>query len=258
MTSSDIELQQKQKVADSLQFIDSLELDLPEMSYFPAGVALQEEEESAAVVAGSVVAFTDGLNGQQKSDVLNSTLVAQLAANKKYDREKDTAKWYGFYRTVLEQVGWVVPSFSFAKLSVAGSRFTVDRAVIALLQAIATGGELTAAKAAIAALKALPDRDRRVVLFESSSHSEKLGNFQISTCGVSARDTVVMKIGAFHFKTNERVTRVLFFSFPRASTTMYQSRQTMTLNEDVYEQVREAIIEKLGDKADKFIDELEI
>ncbi|MFE0106449.1 hypothetical protein [Streptomyces sp. NPDC059009] len=258
VTSSDIEVEQKQRVADSLQFIEGLELELPEMSYFPAGMALQAEEESAAVVAGSIVAFTDGLNGQQKSDVLNSTLLAQLAANKKFDREKDTARWYGFYRSVLEQVGWVVPSFSFARLSAAGSRFTVDRAAIALLQAIATGREVAVAKAAIAALNALTDRDRRVVLFESSSHSANLGNFQIAACGVSAGDTVVMKIGAFHFQTNERVTRVLFFSFPRASTTMYQAGQTLVLNEDVYAQVRAAVIAKLGDKANQFIDELEI
>ncbi|QES43152.1 hypothetical protein DEJ49_21115 [Streptomyces venezuelae] len=257
MTSSDIEVEAKQKAADALQFIDSLELDQPELRYVPPGLALQEEE-SAAVVAGSIVAFTDGLNGQQKSDVLNATLLAQLAANKKFDRDENTKKWYEYYRSVLEQVGWVVPSFNFAKLTVAGSRFTVDRAVIALLQAIASPGEISVAKAAIESLKSLQDKDRRVVLFESNAHSDKLGNFQIAACGVSSGDTVVMKIGMFYFSTTERVTRVLFFSFPRASTTMQQARQTMTLNEDVYAQVREAVIKKLGDKASQFIDDLEI
>lgn len=257
MTSSDMEVQEKQRIADSLSFIDTLELTVPELRYVPPGMALQEEE-SAAVVAGSVVAFTDGLNGQQKSDVLNSTLLAQLAANKKFDRDEDPINWYKFYRSVLEQVGWVVPSFSFARLSVAGSRFTVDRAVIALLQAIATPGEVGVARAAIEALRRLPERDRRVVLFESNGHSDTLGNFQISACGVSQGDTVVMKIGAFHFRTTERVTRVLFFSFPRSSTQMQQARQTLTLNEDVYGQVREAVIRKLGDAANRSIDELEI
>ncbi|NGO07513.1 hypothetical protein G5C60_07545 [Streptomyces sp. HC44] len=257
MTSSDLEVEEKQRVADSLQFIDGLELAAPEMRYLPPGVALQEEQ-SAAVVAGSIVAFTDGLNGQQKSDVLNSTLLAQLAANKKFDRDEDTIRWYKFYSSVLEQVGWVVPSFSFAKLTVAGSRFTVDRAVIALLQAIAAPGEISVAKAAIEALRSLPERDRRVVLFESNAHSDKLGNFQIASCGVSQGDTVVMKMGAFFFNTTERVTRVLFFSFPRSSTNMQQSRTTLTLNEDVYAQVRDAIITKLGDRANTFIDDLEI
>lgn len=42
---------------------------------------------------------------------MNSTLLAQLAANKKFDRETDTANWYSEYANVLETVGWVVTSF---------------------------------------------------------------------------------------------------------------------------------------------------
>lgn len=96
-----------------------------------------------------------------------------------------------------------MPSFNFAELTVAGSRFTVDRAVIALLWAIASPGEISAAKAAIEALKPLPDKDRRVVLFGSNAHSDKLGNFQIAACGVSSGGTVVMKIGMFYFTALE-------------------------------------------------------
>ena len=53
-----------------------------------------------------MVTFVDGLSGQQKEDVLNSTLLAQLTANRKHDRERDTGAWYDAYRGVLEQVGW--------------------------------------------------------------------------------------------------------------------------------------------------------
>ena len=49
---------------------------------------------SANVDAASVVTFVDGLSGQQKEDVLNSTLLAQLTANRKHDRERDTGAWY--------------------------------------------------------------------------------------------------------------------------------------------------------------------
>jgi hypothetical protein len=59
------------------------------------------------VDAASLVTFIDGVSGQQNEDVLNSTLLAQLAANRKHHRERDTPGWYDFYCTVLEQVGWV-------------------------------------------------------------------------------------------------------------------------------------------------------
>jgi hypothetical protein len=61
---------------------------------------------SAYVAAASVVSFADGVTGQQKEDLLNSTLLAQLAANHRFDREKDTLNWYEAYRTVLRGVGW--------------------------------------------------------------------------------------------------------------------------------------------------------
>ena len=46
-----------------------------------------------------------------QSDVINSTLLAQLAANKQYDRQNNVDQWYGYYKTVLEQVGWTVQNF---------------------------------------------------------------------------------------------------------------------------------------------------
>ncbi|MFI6802976.1 hypothetical protein [Streptosporangium canum] len=257
--NSDVEstLRAEMQAESALRFIDTLEIEALSPPLIQAGSALTEGA-SAAVAGGSVVAFTDRLNGKQKSDVLNSLLLAQLAANKRHDRERDSEKWYKFYRSVLEQIGWVTPEFAFTKLSGTSTRFTVDGAVIALLQAIATQNEIAVARAAIDALKELQDRDKRVVIFETNSHSAAFGNFQIGTCDVSPQETVVVKIGAFYFSTTETVTRVLFFNFPRNSTQMSQKGQTMTLNEDVYGQVRDAVIEKLGDNAIQFIAELEI
>ena len=45
--------------------------------------------------------------------MLNSTLFAQLAANKKHDRQNETTEWYNYYKYVLETVGWNVQSFEY-------------------------------------------------------------------------------------------------------------------------------------------------
>ena len=45
--------------------------------------------------------------------MLNSTLFAQLAANKKHDRQNETTDWYNYYKYVLETVGWNVQSFEY-------------------------------------------------------------------------------------------------------------------------------------------------
>src|SRR5216683_1057876 len=58
------------------------------------------DQPSAYVNAGSVVSFVSGVSSRNQTDVLNTTLLAQLAANKKFDREIDTVNWYKFYRSV--------------------------------------------------------------------------------------------------------------------------------------------------------------
>jgi len=246
------------QIASAESFVAALELESIEPAARPLSLEALADDASAAVDAAAVVSFVDGVSGQHKADVLNSVLLAQLAANKKYNRETDTANWYTFYRSVLEYVGWVVPAFSFSRFSTDGARFTVDGVVVKLLQAIASEQEIAVIRSAIDALKALQDRDGRVVLFETQSHSAALGNFQISTVGESADGTVVMKIGAFYFGTTETVTRVLWFNFPRSGTRMYQAAQTMTLDDDVYVRVRQIIVDKLGDRAVSFIQDLDI
>jgi hypothetical protein len=42
---------------------------------------------------------------------MNSTLLAQLAANQKANRLTNPAGWYEAYRTVLENLYWTITAF---------------------------------------------------------------------------------------------------------------------------------------------------
>jgi hypothetical protein len=62
-------------------------------------------------------------------------------------------------------------------------------------------------------------------------------------------------VGVF-FTTDEKVSRVMSFSFARGSTQLYQARDTMTLSPAGYDMVREQVVEQLGDRASAYIAEL--
>jgi hypothetical protein len=203
------------------------------------------------------VSFVGGLSKTHQSDVLNSTLLAQLAANKKFDRENQTKEWYGFYRNVLENIGWVIQEFDFTRYSDSSSSFSVDEIVIKLLAAIATQNDIAVVAETLEAVKALGGDDGRVKLFDQNSSKLTKGNFQISVAN-DADGVVVMKMGAFYFNTDRNVTNVLWFRFQSASSQMYQSRQVINLDNDIYAQVRADVIAKLGDNARKFVAEIEI
>ena len=73
-------------MSSRLAFVKSLKLD----------ESLTLDSPAAKVVAGSLASFTSELSGQQMRDVQNSTLLAQLAATKKFPDKRDVGYWYNF------------------------------------------------------------------------------------------------------------------------------------------------------------------
>ncbi len=280
----------------AVEFVENLEIEvlgsgrLWRPSEGTAFGDVERQKRSAFVVAASVVAFSDGVFGQQKEDLLNSTLLAQLAANRKYDRERDTHNWYLLYRSVLEQVGWSIekqPSIGvppatersipsrqtvpglpglprgslqlrFTRVIVDQPRFTASVQVLKLLSKHVEEDAFDTAQTALEVLSGLDDHDRRVVIFETSSHSAVRGNFQIVAANVGPDEMLHMTIAAVFFVASERVSRVLTFNFASSNTQMTQVRDTMTLSSADYNKVRDQVIQQLGDQAAVYIDELNI
>lgn len=212
---------------------------------------------AAFVNKGSLTCFVEGVSPQNKSDVLNSTLLAQLAADKKYNRETDVMNWYKYYSEILSNVGWVVSGYNWEEKKASSMSFTMDKAVLEIAAAALTGPEGAVVAATLSALKNLPEKDNRLVLFNHASSSDKAGNFQISTC-VEENGTVAMRTMAFYYNSSTSNTDVLFFSYNSASTELTQSTQDQALNSDVYASVRSTIITKLGNNAKNFILEIDI
>ena len=240
-----------------ISFIEALELADVGLVTLEEAPSISEAEPGAFVDAGSLVAFGPGVSAQHKADVLNSTLLAQLAANKKFNRETQTEEWYRFYQEVFGKVGWVLRGFEFTLYEASGAEFTADKVILEILKAIATGNDLAVVAATMEALNSLGNDSPTVKVFETNSHTASSGNFQISVA--AENDGIVgMKLGAFYFMTTQTVTRVLWFRFQSSSTKFYKGNQVAALDEEVYAKVRQTVVEKLGDAAKKLVADLEI
>lgn len=224
------------------------EIDLDEPTQEPVG----------AIDGNTVGTFVDGITGQHLFDVLNSILLAQLAANVKYDRESDPIPWTKYYSRVLENVGWVVPEYSFFGLRSSSTRFSMDAALLKVIAAIMTPKQVELVKSAIEALQALSGNDRRLTIFRRNSVQQNAGNFQVDSVGESANHIVSMKLCAFHFKTDETITDVLWWRFKSSSTTLNATRTTLVLNDQVYDRLRQPILDKLGNRGLDYIAGLDI
>ncbi len=240
------------------------ELELPPL---PEGLVFRDSQQvsaptdgqsSAYVNAGSVVSFVSGVSSSNQTDVLHTTLLAQLAANRKFDRETDTVSWYKFYRSVLENVGWVLQDFDFTEYSAGGKAFTMDQAVLAILAAAAAQNEFLVIKAAIDAAKGLADKnDGRIALFDAASSRGTKGAFQLGVAS-ETNNVVAMKLGAFYFTTGTSITKVLWFKFSSKQSSLYQSSQSVTLDSGVYANIRSDVEQKLGDRTKQFLATIEL
>lgn len=215
------------------------------------------EKPAGYVAGGSLVSFVAGVPEQNQRDVLNSTLLAQLAADKRFGREANPGDWYRFYVDVLGKSGWGVQGFDFQAYTSKKPSFTADEVVLEIAAATLTGNELAVITATLDALKKLPKEDGRLQLFDHSSRRERQGNFQIIVCNESDGD-VAMKNMAFTFSSDENVTSVLFFTFASASTRFRQAAQAQRLNQRLYASVRQSVLEKLGGNARASIADLDI
>lgn len=84
-------------MSDPVSYVRELKIPSPG----DAIVAAADSGDQGFVVGGSLVAFLTDVTKRQHSDVLCSTLLAQLSADYWYERQYQTSQWYNKYVEVL-------------------------------------------------------------------------------------------------------------------------------------------------------------
>jgi len=242
---------------DPVSFVRSLELENYSGGFHGKGYIAGSPKSEGWVDAGSLVSFTSQLTAQHKEDVLNSTLLAQLAADKKYDRFSQTEDWYKFYTEVMGKIGWVMQSLKFDKYNSTEKDFKISQVVLQLLRAL-IGGDEELMLVVKETLDGLAKSAGGVTLFSSKSASAKHGNFQILPCTVDKSNQVNVCFLASYFQTTKVDSNYFFFTYAKQDITLFKSGQVFTLNEGVYSKVREEVKKKLGKRAKDFVDDLDI
>lgn len=215
-----------------------------------------EGEETASVVAGSVASFTGKVTGDARKDVKNATLFAQLAADYAFDRQGQPMEWYDKYVEVLSQIGWNRPGFAFDTYRSTGSKVQLDEVVLTILAALATENEIALVSASMEALKSMSDGSKQMTVWDSKSSSGSKGNFQILPCTQEENGDVAMILTGMQFTANHSESRFLWWSWSSDSIDIKRAAARFVLNEQIYGTVRKAIVERLGDRAEKYVAEL--
>jgi len=217
--------------------------------------SLQTAPVDAEVICGCLCCFGDGLTAQRKMDVTNSILLAQLAANKAFDRFQKPVDWYNSHSEILSNIGWNIPATSFAPFaSTTVDIANMDQAVVLIAKGLATADEVAVLAAAVNAAKSRPtdsseESARAVRIWNANSSNGSDANFQIMLVTSTGGSVTGLVIG-YAFRAT--LSQIRFLSWG-ANPEIRHGVAKIELNSSIYDPIREQIVSKLAGKASTFV-----
>jgi hypothetical protein len=247
---------------DPISYVSDLELSFPSEKFETVRTRsgespVKEGEEQAFLADKSLVSFISEVSGQNRKDVLNSTLLAQLAANKKYPNEADMLKWYETFIGVLSKIGWNIENAEVSTFEQTKNVFEIEKAIIDILTAAFGGGYIKVISKTLESLKNMSADDKKIIAFEKNTHSLTKGCFQIALA-VEKNDSVSVQLGTFILTTNNKIKQILFFKSTKDKTKLQYTSRRGTLNSEIYADVRTTVVQKLGKNISEYVAEIEI
>jgi len=257
-----------QSVSQARAFVDIVELPpAPPIDFNvakaaqPAQPALDVAKEQAAVVGGGVIAFVKGVTAEQRADIVNASLLAQLAAKKRVPSATTLAgvtAWYDSYFDVLANIGFAIQDKGFAEYHEQSDSFQAHKAILDVA-ALLLGGAPTALALVKTTLEALQTMDASspwITLFDRESQTANTARFQIGLVEQDAANGLLLTLIAFGLEARLDVTQVLFFKFRKNDVRLQHHSGKVTINAGLLAALRMDIADKLVAYAHDYVKRL--
>jgi hypothetical protein len=254
-------------VADIVQarkFVQTLDLPIPltdnteaESSDLPV-FDFKAAKNQAMVVGSEIVGFVNGVTDEHRSDILHSTLLAELAADKAIRDPKDILGWYSRYFEVLKNVGWIVQEQSFTTYAESGQEAETYKSVLAVAANLLDQSALRVVEDALKKLQSDRAQNSWLSLFEQKSLADDVARFQITLAEQGAKDHLLVTLMAFSLMAKSKLTQVLFLKFRSSEVTLKHCGGKVTPNPQIITGVREVILQRVGNHAAAYVKDLDI
>ena len=146
--------------------------------------------------------------------------------------------------------GWDISDFEESSLSSASTDLSVSEVIFDILKAaLKDPSEQAMVNAAVAALKKLEKEGPFISLFNHSAIGANRANFQSSFVTHDEHGLVSMNLGYLVVGFRDISSTILFLRVKEGESWIKSHSETIKLDYDVFNQIRDQIIEKLGDNA---------
>ncbi len=203
------------------------------------------------VDAGNIFTASKNIRSQNGMDLLNSNLLAQLAASKKYDRFSKADDWDRHYYNTLSNLAWRTGVTTHNSYQPPGLYFSIPEVVCKMFAAAFMPDEGMLAKTALGVLSQQPSDSAPRLVFDKNSHACSAVNFLISV----VNENGVVRELALSFSTSEVINKLLEQKFlTRGLIGKIDARINISsLYEAGYATLRAGVLDKLGNRINENI-----
>lgn len=239
------------------EFVKSAELP-PAPSEVLEGAAefdYNQNKSQALIVGSEIVSFVKGVTEERRRDIVNSTLLAQLVANKKVRDGSKIFPWYDAYFSTLENIGWVAQTRQMVQHHEQADNFEAHEAILAVATSLLGPGAaaLPIIKATLDALKNMKENSPWITLFQRESQHANTSRFQVALADEDPAGQLLVTLMAFGLEAKSTFTQVLFFKFKSNEVEIKHSSGKITMNAAVLAAVRALVEQKIALHAVKYI-----
>jgi tetratricopeptide (TPR) repeat protein len=231
--------------------ISDLQLKVPLAQYIKSGsnnvIRVNAGKQEAFIVDRTLVCFAAKVTVQQRRDVLDLLLFAQLVARKDYPEMFQAMEWHRSFTGVLTNIGCTIDSAGFSQFAFSGKTFRLENIFKNMMAAASAKYRLTwFLEKSLSAVKSFSGKKETSLDFKANTHS--INNAIFQACLVAnTEDGLELNLGValitgFFIGT-------LFDNLSTENASLDYSTLSCKVNEQLYANVRDVIIEKI-----KFID----
>ncbi|MBF8645228.1 MULTISPECIES: hypothetical protein [Pseudomonas] len=204
--------------------------------------------DSAILVEGNLLACGAGMSAQNRRDVKNAFHFATLVADKDLDTEKQSRQWYDKFVDVMRDLGFTVPRRSFELETSAELSVTVGavatRAIGVIGNAMLGGTQLgEVARRAFDKMTTVEDSAK---VLDHKRKNKARGLVGMAACIETENNDVVMVVSCIQASAPTLDDDALGMQWKLEKTHYYAGTAVLTLNNFVYDKVRETVENKLG------------
>lgn len=212
--------------------------------------------QQAAVIGSNLIGFGSGMSAQEQDDVRNTFQLATLVANKLYDKDTQAQGWFGKFRSVLVDTGWLTLTSRYGQRSDASQSLKVANVLVSLVQgAVATAISGTPVGAVLGKLAGdvlanLPTTGEAFNVFDRGTKTNRGSMVGVASCLKTPEGEILLALGAVDLSTAKHDYDVLFFDWDANEVRVYEASMVLSVNARLMALNRDKIVAALGKRVE--------